>query len=200
MPVVAAQYYRSATATRSGSPYTGPCRSLFPFVRHGASPVAFLLRDVSHKASSGNNLTASTREVARLIVATCRRRHRSVPGHVRPLRPVLGLPGQGRRLGLLGRSVPCGCGPFLHLSRPFPRPEPTRLQLPNRRRRPLAGACGNRRASAKRRQSQADSPRWPRPTVRPRGCSVSSPRGRRPARRSTQQGTNRAGCFGAANP
>jgi hypothetical protein len=28
-----------------------------------------LLRDVTHKASSGNNLTASTREVARLIVA-----------------------------------------------------------------------------------------------------------------------------------
>jgi len=27
-----------------------------------------LLRDVSHKASSGNNLTASTREVVRLIV------------------------------------------------------------------------------------------------------------------------------------
>ena len=57
------------TATRSGSPYTGPCRSLFRFVRHGASPVAFLLRDVSHKASSGNNLTASTRKVARLIAA-----------------------------------------------------------------------------------------------------------------------------------
>jgi hypothetical protein len=69
MPVKTAQYYRSATATRSGSPYTGPCRSLFPFVRHGASPVAFLRRDVSHKAISGNNLTASTREVVRLIVA-----------------------------------------------------------------------------------------------------------------------------------
>src|SRR5262245_42161666 len=68
MRVVAAQYYRSATATRSGSPYTGPCRSLIPFVRHGVL-VAFLLRDVSHKASSGNNLTAGTREVARLIVA-----------------------------------------------------------------------------------------------------------------------------------
>src|SRR5258707_4845233 len=118
MPVVAAQYSRSATATRSGSPYTGPCRSLFPFVHHGASPVAFLLRDVSHKASSDNNLTASTREVARLIVATCRLRHRSEPGHVRPLRPDLGLLGQGRRVGLLGRSGPCGCCPFLHLSRP----------------------------------------------------------------------------------
>ena len=30
----------------------------------------------------------------------------------------LGLPGQGRRMGLLGRSGPRGCGPFLHLSRP----------------------------------------------------------------------------------
>src|SRR4029077_4052012 len=67
MPVVAAQYCRSATATRSESPYTGPCPSLIPFVRHGVL-VAFLLRDVSLKASSGNNLTASTREVVRLIV------------------------------------------------------------------------------------------------------------------------------------
>ena len=35
-----------------------------------------------------------------------------------PLRPDLGLPGQGRRLGLLGRSGPRRCGPFLRLSRP----------------------------------------------------------------------------------
>jgi hypothetical protein len=34
-----------------------------------------------------------------------------------------------------------------------------RLQLPNRKRRPLAGDCGDRRASAKRPQSQSDSPR-----------------------------------------
>jgi hydroxyacylglutathione hydrolase len=33
-----------AQLPRSGSPYTGPCWSLFPFVRHGASPVAFLRR------------------------------------------------------------------------------------------------------------------------------------------------------------
>src|SRR6478672_4495878 len=52
------------------------------------------------------------------------------------------------------------------------RPEPTRLQLPNRKRRPRAGACGDRRASAKRRQSQSDSPRCLRPTVRPRGRAV----------------------------
>ena len=55
----------------------------------------------------------------------------------------------------------------------IPRPEPTRLQLPNRKRRPLAGACGDRRASAKRRQSQSDSPRCLRPTVRPRGRALS---------------------------
>jgi len=54
----------------------------------------------------------------------------------------------------------------------IPRPQPTRLQLPNRKRRPLAGACGDRRASAKRRQSQSDSPRCLRPTVRPHGRDV----------------------------
>ena len=41
----------------------------------------------------------------------------------------------------------------------IPRLQPTRLQLPNRKRRPLPGASGDRRASAKRRQSQSDSPR-----------------------------------------
>jgi hypothetical protein len=51
----------------------------------------------------------------------------------------------------------------------IPRPGPTRLQLPSRRRRQVAGACGDRRASAKRHQSQSDSPRCLRPTVRPRG-------------------------------
>src|ERR1700756_1203483 len=50
---------RSVTATRPGSPYRGPFRSLFPSVRHGAF-VAFLLRHMSHEASSGNDLTAST--------------------------------------------------------------------------------------------------------------------------------------------
>jgi Staphylococcal nuclease homologue len=50
--------------------------------------------------------------------ATCRLRHRPEPGHVRPLRPDLGLLGQGRRLGLLGRSGPRGCYPFVHLSQP----------------------------------------------------------------------------------
>jgi hypothetical protein len=35
---------------------------------------------------------------------------------------------------------------------------------PADRREPLAGACGDRRASAKRRQSQSDSPRCLRPT------------------------------------
>jgi hypothetical protein len=50
--------------------------------------------------------------------ATYRLRHRSEPGHLRPLRPDLGLLGQGRRLGLLGRGSPCGCGPFVHLSPP----------------------------------------------------------------------------------
>src|SRR6478735_510876 len=69
--------------------------------------------------------------------ATCRLRHRSEPGHVRPLRPNLGLRGQGRRLGLLGRSGPCGCGPFLRLSRPS--------LGPNRRdRRCRAGGEGRR--------------------------------------------------------
>jgi hypothetical protein len=43
------------------------------------------------------------------------------------------------------------------------------LQLPNRKRWPLAGACRDRRAWAKRRQSQSDSLRCLRPTVRPRG-------------------------------
>ena len=48
----------------------------------------------------------------------------------------------------------------------IPQPEPTRLQLPNRKRRPPAGACGDHRASAKRPQSQSDSPRVRlRPTV-----------------------------------
>jgi micrococcal nuclease len=51
--------------------------------------------------------------------------------------------------------------------------EPTRLPLANRKRRPLAGACGDRRAAAKRRQSQSDSPRGLRPTVRPRGRALS---------------------------
>jgi len=39
------------------------------FTTWAASSVAFLLRDVSHKATSGNNLTASTRDVAQLNVA-----------------------------------------------------------------------------------------------------------------------------------
>ena len=54
----------------------------------------------------------------------------------------------------------------------IPRLQPTRLQLPNRKRRPLPGASGDRRASAKRRQSQSDSPRRLRPTVRARRHSV----------------------------
>jgi hypothetical protein len=49
----------------------------------------------------------------------------------------------------------------------IPRPEPTRSPLPSRRRGPLAGACGDRRPSAKRGQSQSDSARCLRPTVRP---------------------------------
>ena len=47
----------------------------------------------------------------------------------------------------------------------IPRPEPTRLQLPNRKRRPLVGSCGDRCASAKRRRSQSDSPRCLRPIL-----------------------------------
>ena len=41
----------------------------------------------------------------------------------------------------------------------IPRPEPTRLQLPNRKLRPLAGACGGHRASAKQPLYQSDSSR-----------------------------------------
>ena len=85
-----------------------------------------------------------------------------------PLRPDLGLPGQGRRLGLLGRSGPCPCSPFLRLSRAS-LARADQIPLPNRKRRPRAGACGGRRAWAKQLRSQSDSPRCLRPTVRPPG-------------------------------
>ncbi len=81
----------------------------------------------------------------------------------------------------------------------IPRPEPTRLPLPNRKRRPLAEACGDRRASAKRRRSQSDSPRCLRPTVRPRGRALSGravPPGRGCCRAGVHRGSRGGAVYG----
>jgi micrococcal nuclease len=85
----------------------------------------------------------------------------------------------------------------------IPRPEPTKLQLPNRKRRPLAGACGDRRASAKRRQPQSDSPRCLRPTVRPRGRALSRravPPGRGCRRAGVHRVAGGGGIYGWGDP
>jgi hypothetical protein len=70
----------------------------------------------------------------------------------------------------------------------IPRPEPARSPLPNRRRRPLAGACGDRHASAKRPQYQSDSSRCASANalaVRGRGAQL--------ARKLPGRGCRRAG-------
>ena len=97
--------------------------------------------------------------------ATSRLRHRSEPGHVRTLRPDLAYLDKADGWDYSVEAAPVRVLPIPMSITAIPRPEPTRLQLPNRKRRPLAGACGDRRASAKRRQSQSDSPRRLRPTV-----------------------------------
>ena len=109
--------------------------------------------------------------------ATSRLRHRSEPGHVRPLRPDLGLLGQGRRLGLLGRSGACGCCPFLRLSRPslgpsrrdcscrtgsdgrWPGPVGTAVLRPNDLSTNLI-----RRGAFAQRSGRAGGPQWARST------------------------------------
>jgi hypothetical protein len=91
--------------------------------------------------------------------ATSRLRHRSEPGHVRTLRPDLAYLDKADGWDYSVEAAPVRVLPIPMSITAIPRPEPTRLQLPNRKRRPLAGACGDRRASAKRRQSQSDSPR-----------------------------------------
>ena len=121
-----------------------------------------------------------------LLEATCRLRRRSESGHVRPLRPNLGLPGQGPTDGTTRSKRPARVRPIPTSITAIPRLEPARSPLPSRRQRPPVGACGDRRASAKRPRTTMIRRGSPRPQSPPAMRSAPTAQ----CRAGTAQGTN----------
>ena len=151
---------RSTSATMSGVGYASACWASIPLKpRSPATPWAAGVRRQPSSRSRpclGNVSPSSPIRARACMTATAG----PWPTWTRP---TVGTTRSKRRVRVL--PIPTSIT-AIH------RPEPTRLGLPNRERRPRAGACGDRRASAKRRQSQSDSPRCLRSTVRPRGRAL----------------------------